>query len=67
MMAVHVSVFVIRVRKRSIPFQNFALLIAIAIAIVAMTIPKPERFLEQRVSLKRIELEFNIYVWRVII
>lgn len=62
MMAVRVSVsiFVIRIRKRRIPFQIIALIIAV------VTMAKQERFLEQRISLKRVELEFNVYVWRVI-
>jgi hypothetical protein len=62
MMAVRVSVsiLVIRIRERRIPFQIIALIIAV------VTMAKHERFLEQRVSLKRVELEFNVYVWRVI-
>lgn len=53
-------VFVVGVCESGIPFQT------IGVVTLAMAIAEHERFLEQRVSLERVELEFNIYVWRVI-
>lgn len=65
MTAVRVAVIVIRVGGCGITLEIIAALVVAIVAAIAIL--EHKRFLDERVSLERVELEFNVYVWRVII